>query len=406
MPAALEVLSWVLAVAVLPVWLYLGFLTLLSWRKRPPPAPADADTPRLVCVVPAHNEKDGIAATVKSLLAADAPADKKIVLVVADNCTDDTATLAREAGARVLERRDDVRRGKGYALEAAFAHALALEGDERVEGVIVVDADTIVAGNLWRAVGARVVAGDLAMQVENAVKNPGAGWRPRLQAIAMAMINGVRSLGRERLGLSVGLRGTGMAFSRECLERVPHEVYGVVEDVEYGVRLGMNGVRVAFAPETWIRSDAPVSAGTALSQRRRWEGGRFGLMRTLLPRVLKAAVAQRSLLLFNLACDLMVPPISYPALVVVAGLAVEGAHVFVAGGPSPAWPLWALSTLSLAAYVLRGVAFSGTGVAGLFALLTAPAYVLWKLVVARPWKRSDAWVRTRRASEEEPPQAD
>lgn len=393
--ASLFALSLLFGLVVLPVWLYLGLLTLASWRRRPPPEDV---TRRLVCVVPAHDEEDGIAATVKSLLDADYPAELRRVLVIADNCADQTATRAREAGALVLERNDPERRGKGYALEVAFAHVLA---DDFAHGVIVVDADTVVAKNLWRAVSSRIAAGDRAMQVTNAVRNPDAGWRPRLQAIAMAMINGVRSLGRERLGFSVGLRGTGMAFARGTLEEVPHRVYGVVEDVEYGVRLGLAGIRVAFAPETWISSDAPVSAQTALSQRRRWEGGRFGLMRTLLPRVLGAALRTRSRLLVDLVCDLLVPPISYPALMIVAGLGLEAAHMLLVGAPSPALSLWLVSLVLLVAYVLRGVAFSGTGIRGLLTLVFAPAYVAWKIVVVRPWTGTERWVRTRRVSEEQ-----
>lgn len=390
MATVVTVLSLLAAAVVLPVWLYLFVLTLLSWTKKAPPP----DTSRcLVCVVPAHNEEGGIANTVRSLLAAGYPHEKRRVLVVADNCSDATAERAREAGADVLVRFDDERRGKGFALEAAFAHVLK---DEWAQGVIVVDADTVVAPNLWRAVSARLAHGDLALQVTNAVRNPEAGWRPKLQSIAMAMINGVRSLGRERLGLSVGLRGTGMAFARETLERVPHKVYGVVEDVEYGVRLGMQGIRVAFVPETWIQSDAPVSAQASLSQRRRWEGGRIALMRSLLPRVWQAAVAKRSRVLLDLAIDLMVPPISYPALLVVLGVALEAAHVAITGELSLAAPLWAFSAFALFVYVMRGVAFSGTGMGGVFALAAAPAYVMWKLVVAKPWRATGAWVRTQR----------
>jgi 1,2-diacylglycerol 3-beta-glucosyltransferase len=395
---ALFLASLMLAALVLPIWAYLGVLTLAAWRRRAPPADA---TRRLVCVVPAHNEEQGIARTVQSLLAATYPAALRRVLVVADNCTDRTADVARRAGALVLERRDDERRGKGFALEAGFALALS---DQDVDGVIVVDADTIVADNLWRAVSARLAAGERAMQVTNAVRNPEAGWRPSLQAIAMAMINGVRSLGRERLGLSVGLRGTGMAFSRRTLEEVPHRVYGVVEDVEYGVRLGLAGIRVAFVPETFITSDAPVSAAAALTQRRRWEGGRLGLVRTMLPQLTRAWLRAPSRVVLDLAIDVLVPPISYPALFTLLGVGLEVAHVGVAGQLSPAAPLWALSILAALAYVLRGVAFSGTGLGGLAALGAAPAYVAWKLVVARPWRYGGAgpWVRTRRAEEEAP----
>lgn len=407
MPSDAAWIGWVgwgsllLAFIGAPIWAYLFVLVVLSWRKRPPP---DAEPVPLVCIVPAHNEETGIGATVASLLAAEYPAERRRVFVIADNCSDATAARAREAGAYVLERRDDVRRGKGFALEAAFEHLLsspdfAQPGVPPVQGVIVVDADTIVAPNLWRAVSARIAAGALAMQVTNAVRNPEAGWRPRLQAIAMAMINGVRSLGRERLGTSVGLRGTGMAFARSTLERVPHKVYGVVEDVEYGVRLGLAGIRVQFAPETWISSDAPADANTALSQRRRWEGGRLALMRTLLPKLVAAFFRRPSAIVFDLACDLLVPPISYPALLVVVGLALEAVHVVVTGAPSWAAPLWAFEAFALFAYVLRGVAFSGTGIAGLVTLAFAPAYIAWKIVVARPWKNTDRWVRTRRAGE-------
>lgn len=396
---SLFIVSLVGGLVVVPVALYLFLLTVFAWRKTPPRRDdaQDANARRLVCVVPAHDEEKGIARTVRSLLMADYPREKRRVVVVADNCKDDTAARARAAGAEVLVRNDATRRGKGYALEAGFAHVLA---DDFAEGVVVVDADTVVAPNLWRAVSARIANGDVAMQVTNSVRNPRAGWRAALQAIAMATINGVRSLGRERLGLSAGLRGTGMAFARATLERVPHRVYGVVEDVEYGVRLGLNGIRVAFVPETWIASDAPTSSKAALTQRRRWEGGRAALQRSLFPRVARAAVQARSPLLFDLALDLAVPPITYPALLVAAGCALEAAHVVVTGAPTPAVPLWAFSAFALAAYVARGVAFSETGWRGVAALATAPIYVAWKVLVAKPWRAgagAGTWVRTSRA---------
>ncbi len=386
-------LSFCAAVLSLPVWLYLFVLTALSWRTRPPPPDA---TRRLVCVVPAHNEEGGIAATVHSLLQASYAPVLRRVLVVADNCTDATAQRARAAGAVVFVRNNLDRRGKGAALQAGFARVLS---DPFAEGIIVVDADTVVADNLWQAVSARLAAGAQAVQVSNLVRNPEAGWRPRLQAVAMAMINGVRSLGRERLGLSVGLRGTGMAFARQTLERVPHAIDGVVEDVEYGVHLGFAGIRVAFAPETWIKSDAPVRAGIALDQRRRWEGGRFALMRVLLPRVCRAALQQRSGVLIDLALDLALPPLSYPAVVLVGGALFEVLHIASAGTPSVAAPLWAFCALALVLYALRGVALSGTGLRGLATLATAPAFVAWKLVVARPWQQNKTWVRTQRPGE-------
>jgi cellulose synthase/poly-beta-1,6-N-acetylglucosamine synthase-like glycosyltransferase len=260
----LAAFSLVAAVLGLPVWLYLGALTFFSLFPRSPRPPARSpveDIPKkLVAVVPAHDEETGIAATVHSLLAAAYPPERRSVVVVADNCSDATAAHAAAAGARVIERRDDVRRGKGYALELAFAQVLA---DPSVDGVVVIDADTVVAPDLWHVLSARLDESG-AVQVENRVRNRDATWRTRLLAIALATINGVRSLGRERLGLSVGLKGNGMAFSRRALEEVPHTAHGLVEDVEHAVQLGLAGIRVVYAHETWIASESPEGSAAAV----------------------------------------------------------------------------------------------------------------------------------------------
>jgi 1,2-diacylglycerol 3-beta-glucosyltransferase len=386
-PNILAFVSLAFAVVVLPIWIYLGVLTLFSVRRRS--GGGQAPALRMVCIVPAHNEAAHIARTVKSLLDAEFPAEMKRVVVVADNCTDDTAAHARAAGAIVLERHDTDKRGKGYALETAFHHVLS---EEWAEGILVVDADSTVSENFWRAMSARLHEGAPAVQAGYYVSNAKAGWRPMLMAIAFAMINGVRSLGRERLGLSTGLRGTGMGFARRTLEKVPHHAYGLAEDVEYGVRLGLEGMRVAYVPECFTRSPMPTSGSASFSQRRRWECGRQRA-RALVPRLLK----KPSPITLDLALDLLVPPISYPALIIGLGVVVEGLHLAVTGDLSRFAPLWAICVACAAAYALRGIVFSGTGVRGVFALAFAPAYMVWKILIVRPWqKRADEWIRTRR----------
>ena len=138
----------VLSLPVLVMASYLLLATLLSARL-PLPAP-EVQKRRFRFVVPAHNESAGIAATVASLLEVDYPKQLFDVLVVADNCQDDTAAQARAAGALVLERQDEKLRGKGYALLLAFSN---LPAD--VDAVVVVDADTLVSPNLLRAFAAR-----------------------------------------------------------------------------------------------------------------------------------------------------------------------------------------------------------------------------------------------------------
>ncbi|HET6345079.1 MAG TPA: glycosyltransferase family 2 protein, partial [Myxococcota bacterium] len=178
------VASWALGLTVLPAALYLGLLAVLARPTRPP-----ADVPptvRFAVVVPAHNEQDQIAQTVASLKAVDYPADRFKVVVVADNCNDETAARAAAAGADVMQRTDETLRGKGYALEHAFDRLLA--GNE-ADALVVIDADTVVSKNLLRAFAARIVAGELAVQAEYGVRNPDASWRTRLMAVALAMFH-------------------------------------------------------------------------------------------------------------------------------------------------------------------------------------------------------------------------
>lgn len=395
----LILLAWtsgLAAAAVVPALLYLGLLALLSGRRAGPAPVPGAALPRLAMLVPAHNEAAQIEATVRSLQAVDYPAGRIEVVVVADNCTDATAGVAAAAGATVLERQHATERGKGYALHFAFGLLLARPSPERPDAVAVIDADSIVSGNFAQALAARLQRGAWAIQAEYGVRNPLASWRTRLMAIALGMFHRVRGLGRERLGLSAGLRGNGMCFSAACLERFEHNAHSLVEDVEYGIALGMGGVRIAYADEAHVLGEMVSGAADSESQRRRWEDGRR-LLRALVPRLLRDAVARRSALLLDLALDLAIPPLGTLGVALVLGLGLEGARVWLGGAPGALSAAWAMGALALALYVGRGMALSGLGFGAMTTMAYAPVYVAWKLALKlRGGKRTTDWVRTAR----------
>lgn len=399
--SAWSLLAWAsFALSLVAVFFcgYLGLLALLAWRIRPPTY--GEPTLRFDVIVPAHNEETGIASTVHSLLAIDYPKELFAVVVVADNCQDATARLAREAGAVVIERQHDTLKGKGYALELAFERRLA-EG--QADGFVVVDADTEVSANLLHAFAHRLQAGAGAVQAEYGVSNVHASWRTRLMTLALTLIHVVRSLARERLGLSAGLRGNGMCFARQTLVDHPHKAYGLVEDVEYGVHLALHGIRVFFAWEACVRGEMVSGGQAAESQRRRWEGGRGALLRQKLPEVVKAALARGDKVLADIAMDLLVPPLSNLGALLAVGLVAEAALLLWSRGvPGPGLVTWGLALAGLLAYLGRGLWLSRLGWRGVQALLWAPVYVVWKLVLVRPWRgQKDAWVRTRREAEEQ-----
>ncbi len=394
MRLVVEIVLTLLALPTCLVCAYLGMLALLA-RRSPPSASAAWPAPAMTfdIIVPAHDEARGIVATIASLSALDYPAALRRIVVVADNCSDDTAALARLCGAHVLERHAPEQRGKGYALAFAFEHGLR---DGFASAFVVVDADSVVSSNLLAVFARRFAAGAMALQADYGVRNPRDSWRTRLMCLAFALFHRVRSLARQRLRLSVGLRGNGMGFSAELIRHIPHQAFSIVEDAEYGIQIGLAGHRVEDAGEAHVLGDMPADERSARSQRRRWEHGRFALLTRHGPILLRRAWHERSRVLLDLAVDLIVPPLSYVALLTTVGMAAS----LWLGRPLPI-TLFAAAAAGLSAYVLRGWSLSGLGLRGAVDLLCAPYYVFWKLwlLVRRDERKSEEWVRTRRAGE-------
>lgn len=383
------VLIVVAAPAVLSA-LYLLVLTLLSAR-----APARAPSSRrqrFDIIVPAHDEAAVILRTIEGLKAIDWPADRFRIVVVADNCTDDTAAIAARAGAVVLERRNRALRGKGHALEFAFQGS---RDAGFADAVVVVDADAVVSANLLEAISSRLDCGEQAVQVLYGILNPQDSWRTRLLTIATAAFHIVRSRARERLGLSCGIRGNGWCVTHELLSAVPYGAYSLAEDIEYGITLGLAGVRVAYVDEACSNAEMVTGERASRQQRQRWEHGRLQLVRTRTGRLLAAGIRRPSAVCLDLALDLIVLPLSYVILniLVLFGLALVARAWYPGAG---AWP-WvpAACVAALLVHVLRGWQLSGIGARGLLDLACAPFYLLWKVVLMlRPYGKE--WVRTDR----------
>ena len=384
------ILLVVMAIPAVISCAYVLMLTLLS--KRLKPLSPSSRTLQFDIIVPAHDEASVIERTVASLRQIDWPSDRFQVWVIADNCTDTTEALARRAGAEVLERRDASRRGKGYALEFAFR---ASRERAWAQAVVVVDADAEVSSNLLAAFAARIENGNQAVQAHYGILNPMASWRTRLITIAKAAFHIVRSRARERLQLSCGIRGNGWCVTHELLNRVPYQAYSLTEDLEYGIDVGLAGYRVAYADEAHSNAEMVTDENVASTQRRRWEDGRFQLIRSRTIPLLLTAVRRADAVCLDLALDLMVLPLSYVALNVV--LLICGALIAVHWHLAHLFWLWLSCACagSLLLYVMRGWQLSGIGARGLLDLARAPGFVLWKIMLMLR-SRTQGWVRTAR----------
>jgi 1,2-diacylglycerol 3-beta-glucosyltransferase len=356
-------------------------------------------TRRLVVLVPAHNEAALVGRCVASLLRQTYPRALYRVIVIADNCDDDTAAVAAAAGADVMVRREPEQRGKGQALR--WATDRLLDGDTSFDAVVIVDADSVADEDLLRALAARMDAGADVVQGEYLVlQEP--GGRSALRAAAFLLFHRTRFAGRDVLGMGCALVGNGMLLGRGVLERLRWSAFSGAEDLEYTCTLRLNGIVPRFASGARVLGPAPTGGRAGRTQRARWEGGRFHVMRTRLGPLVWAAVRRRRWNLLDAAADLAVPPLGLLVLLATAGgllsvaLAAAGALRWRAALP------WALTLLVLAVYVPLGLRAARAPASAYRALLSAPRFLLAKVGTYARLSRglqADRWERTERQGE-------
>ena len=385
-----SVVTGVAAVATLPGSVELLGLSLGALLPRRRVVSKSGDVAwRVAVVVPAHNEGAVIRSCVESLLAAERGGMDVDVWVIADNCTDDTAVAAEGCGARVMERTDALRRGKGYALDAAFMRL----GPAGYDCFLVVDADTVVARNFIVAAAGGLRDGAAAVQVRYLARNAEDSVRTRLMAFALRAFNYVRPRGRERLGLSAGLLGNGFGLRRETLEAVPYAASSVVEDLEYHLALVRSGRRLRFVEDSTVFGEMPVRGKGVETQRSRWEGGRLRMLAIHGPGLARDLLRGRWRALEPLLELLLLPLAFHVVLLVVAST-------------SPLRLAREAGLLGLGVvFVHLGVTIvvGGGGWRDVVTLASAPFYIAWKLLLIpslwRSARADQAWVRTSRNAE-------
>lgn len=385
----LEIAATLLVLLTLPGTFELAMLTfagMLPSRERAPKTPA-AKLDKLAIVIPAHNEAAAIVRCVRSVAACTMPDSlEAAILVVADNCTDATAELARRANARVLERSDSTQRGKGFALKFAFQILL----DEGFDAVLVVDADSVVDSNFLLETVRLFRAGADGVQARYLVLNPEASLRTRLMNVAFMAFNILRARGRERLGMSVGIFGNGFGLTKTTLEADPYDSHSLVEDLDYHLQLVQTGKKIVFAGGTGVRGEMPTGGRGASTQRARWEGGRLRAAIQNLPRLIAGLITGKMRLL-EPTLELLLLPLAFHVSLLVLTLLMPFALVRM-------YAVFALALVTL--HVVAGVVVGGGDWRDFRALLSAPFYVAWKLKAIPKTLQSAAsttpWVRTER----------
>lgn len=391
----MTLLSWLLGIlallVLLPVLVLLVQVLLACLPARPAPA-LKGPRPRVAVLVPAHNEASVIASALATIRPQLVEGDQ--LLVVADNCTDDTAALARAAGAQVIERQHAQLRGKGYALDYGVRHLAEAPPDV----VMIIDADCQVsAGTVERLAHCCIESGRPAQSLYLMHAPAGAGLKVQVAEFAWRVKNLVRPRGWSRLGLPCQLMGAGMAFSWQDVTAANLATGHLVEDIKLGLELCRDGKPPLFCPAAQVTSQFPTSQEGLTSQRTRWEHGHLGLVLAEGPGLIGRALMQRNWPLLAMTVDLLVPPLALLSLAMMVVFTVAWLALLALGIVLPA----VIATVSLAllgtAVLLAWWRFSRELIP-FSVLLYAPFYAAKKIPLYLGFllKRQVEWVRSKR----------
>jgi cellulose synthase/poly-beta-1,6-N-acetylglucosamine synthase-like glycosyltransferase len=305
-------------------------------------------------VIPAHNEESIIAETLRCCAALDYPTDKFQVFVIADNCADRTAALAVGMGASCLERHDPERHGKGHALEWALPQVLA----HGLDAVLVLDADCRLEREALRLFDWYLSDGSPVLQAAVVAAGPDASATSYAVAVGHVLENDLFYRPKDRLGLTVFLRGTGMVLARAVLEAHPWQAHSIVEDKEYTLRLLRAGLPVCFVADVRVSAAAPFDLAQLRVQRRRWTAGTFRFSKRRALRLMAEGVRCWRWPLVEAGWTLLVQVKALLMLELLATLLVGCVGRWL----EPGWRSDVLLALSGALVLLYGL-YAGLGVA-------------------------------------------
>jgi cellulose synthase/poly-beta-1,6-N-acetylglucosamine synthase-like glycosyltransferase len=352
-----------------------------------------AGRPEVAVLVPAHNESAGLLPTLSDIKSQLHPRDR--IVVVADNCTDDTANVAAAAGAEVVERKDLTKIGKGYALDCGLRHLR----NNPPPVVIAIDADCRLSPGTIDQLARTAATSGRPAQALNLMTRPDTSQvNYQVAEFAWRVKNLVRPLGLAALGLPCQLLGTGMAFPWQVIQGTGLASGEVVEDLKLGLDLAAAGHPPIFCPAATITSTFPQSEAGARHQRERWEHGHLALLLTVGPRLACMAVRRGDARLLALVADLAVPPLSALAMLVVSTVVITALAALLGAAAAPFW-IAVLGLMLFGLAVVIGWLAHGREILPLGALIRLGPYLLEKLRIYRRFlsgARASRWIRTDR----------
>ena len=353
---------------------------------------ADVKRPKTTVLIPAHNEAEQIKEVIEGLQTQLTEADRAIV--IADNCHDNTAELARSTGVEVLEREHKTNRGKGYALD----YAMQQIKNDPPEVLVILDGDCLIQPKTIENITCKAIATGRPVQATYLMEQPeDPSLKDNISMFSIKVKNLVRLLGLNRLGWHSLLTGSGMAFPWSLISQVSLAGSKTTDDMQLTVDLALAGSTPVFCKEALVMGRL-MKDKDAQSQRSRWEHGHLEMILIEVPRLLKAFIKTGNFAALGLALDILIPPLS---LLVIAwfatAIAIWSITLFTSISIVPAVTVTVAGGFLLLGVFLAWVKFGRTDLP-LKNLIAIPFYILGKIPIYLKFlvKPQSRWLKTER----------
>lgn len=316
-------LVWILTI----FWLYQLAVSICSLIKLKDKPLIEEKENRFMAIIPAHNEAAVVANLVESLKNQDYPKELYDIYVIADNCTDNTAQIARDAGAIVYERFDETKKTKGFALQWFLAQKI--EENAPYDALCVFDADNIADKGFLRAMNKKLCQGEEVVQGYRDIKNPSDNWITAGYAIFYWTMNRFYHLARYNIGLSPLLNGTGFMVKFDVIKPTGWDTKTLTEDIEFSLKNIIEGRKLGWATDAIVYDEQPTGFKQSWSQRTRWTVGHIQCTKEYTSLLAKAVKEKKTLMNFD---GLLYILGAIPMFVLTIGLLLINFIIYVAQG--------------------------------------------------------------------------
>ena len=302
------ILFWLSGIFCFVISFYLFLSIFVASTKKEDNMTAQSYLKKFAIVIPAHNESTLIEKTLRSVLDVDYPKNLFDIYVIADNCSDNTADIARKMRTHCLERNDELRLGKGYALQWFFEYSV--DNNFPHDVFLVVDADSIVSKNILRSMNRKFCNGIHALTSRYEVLKPEKSVTSSISFFSFLLRN-LRCNGLDFLGGSAQLLGNGMGFTMELIRKYGWRATSITEDREQWAILHLKDISVGFINDAAVYAAMPDTFENYRVPRARWDIGTFEVSKKYFIPFLKVFLKKKNLASFAMLIELLTPPFTY-----------------------------------------------------------------------------------------------